>query len=153
MLEDIFGWVIVLIGATIMKFTDFALIDPIMSICVSVFILVNVVKNLKEIINIFLEKAPDNINVEEIKEHLKNIDNVIDVHHVHIWSMDGQNNYATMHVVTNADNHEIKEKIRNELSEHKISHATLELEKEGEHCHEKTCEVRFAADNCHQHHH
>ena len=50
MLEDVLGWIVVLIGAIVMRFTDFALLDPIMSIGVSVFILINAIRNLKEII-------------------------------------------------------------------------------------------------------
>ena len=153
MLEDVLGWAVVLIGAIVMKFTDFVLIDPIMSICVAVFILTNAIKNLKEIIDIFLEKTPHSIDINEIKEHLKSIDAVIDVHHIHIWSMDGQNNYATMHIVTNATNHEIKEKIREELHEHGICHVTLELESEDEHCHEKSCKVEVNSNAGHHHHH
>ena len=50
MLEDVLGWIVVLIGAIVMRFTDFTLIDPIMSIGVSSFIFINAVRNLKEII-------------------------------------------------------------------------------------------------------
>lgn len=153
MIEDVLGWIVVLIGAAVMKFTDFAIIDPIMSICVAIFILINAAKNLKEIVDIFLEKTPHNINIAEITEHVNNIDGVLDVHHVHVWTMDGHNNYATMHVVTNADSHKIKEKIREELHEHGISHVTLELEGEGECCHEKSCKVETGSHHGHHHHH
>lgn len=153
MLEDVLGWAVVLIGAIVMKFTDFVFIDPIMSICVAVFILINALKNLNKIVDIFLEKTPKSIDVNEIKEHIKNIDEVIDVHHIHIWSMDGQSNYATMHVVTNADACEIKEHIREELREHGIYHVTLELESEGEHCHEKLCKVEVGSGTVHHHYH
>lgn len=50
MLEDVLGWIVVLVGAVVMRFTDFALLDPIMSIGVSAFILINALRNLKEII-------------------------------------------------------------------------------------------------------
>lgn len=153
MLEDVLGWAVVLVGAIVMKFTDFVLIDPIMSIGVAVFILTNTIKNLKEVIDIFLEKTPHNIDVGEIKEHIKCINEVIDVHHIHIWSMDGQNSYATMHVVTNGDHSEIKEKIREELHEHGICHVTLELESEGERCHEKLCKIELKENAGHHHHH
>ena len=154
MLEDVLGWAVVLIGAVIMRFTDFALIDPIMSVGVAVFIFVNAIKNLKESVNLFLEKTPCGIDVEELKNHITSIDYVISVHHIHVWSMDGQNNYATMHVVTNCEeHHEIKEKIREELAEHGIGHVTLELEKENEHCHEENCQVTFNPHHHHHHHH
>ena len=153
MIEDVLGWVVVLLGAIVMRFTDFALIDPIMSIGVAVFILVHAIKNLKEAIDLFLEKTPHGITIQEMREHIAQLEGVLDVHHIHIWSMDGQAHYATMHIVTNADAHQIKEKIRAEAREHGISHVTLELESEGEPCHEKNCSVTFTANAlCHHHH-
>ena len=153
MIEDVLGWVVVLLGAIVMRFTDFALIDPIMSIGVAVFILVHAIKNLKEAIDLFLEKTPHGITIQEMREHIAQLEGVLDVHHIHIWSMDGQAHYATMHIVTNADAHQIKEKIRAEAWEHGISHVTLELESEGEPCHEKNCSVTFTANAlCHHHH-
>lgn len=153
MLEDVLGWIVVLIGAVVMRFTDFAIIDPIMSIGVALFILINATKNLKEVLDLFLEKTPSGIDVEEIKEHICSIDGVLDAHHIHIWSMDGQSNFATMHIVTNSDAHKIKELIREELAEHGIVHATLELESEGEHCHEKNCDMKINSNSGHHHHH
>lgn len=153
MLEDVLGWVVVLVGAIIMRFTDFALIDPIMSIGVAAFIFVNAIRNLKEVIDLFLEKTPRGMDLSEIREHVTCIEGVLDVHHIHIWSIDGQNNYATMHVVTNRDPHEIKEAIREELQEHGIGHVTLELETEGEFCHEEQCRVEEQEGFGHHHHH
>ncbi|MEE1139345.1 MAG: cation diffusion facilitator family transporter [Acutalibacteraceae bacterium] len=153
MLEDVLGWAVVLAGAVVMRITDCAVIDPVMSIGVSVFILINAVRNLKEAVDLFLEKSPDGISVNELADHISEIDGVIGIHHIHIWSMDGQSNYATMHIVTNSDAHKIKEKIREELREHGISHATLELETENEHCHEKKCIVDSEHSHGHHHHH
>ena len=153
MLEDVLGWAVVLIGAIIMNFTDIKIIDPLMSIGVSVFIFINAFKNLKEVLDLFLEKTPHGINIEEIKNHILKIDGLEDVHHIHIWSMDGNSNFATMHIVTNEDGHKIKEKVRDELSEHGISHATLELETVGEHCHENNCNAHLNVSSGHGHHH
>ena len=153
MLEDILGWLVVLIGAIVMRFTDFALIDPLMSIGVALFILVNAIKNLKEAIDLFLEKTPHGIDVGEIQEHLCEIDGILNIHHIHIWSMDGRSHYATMHIVTNRDACQIKQEVRKELAEHGIGHATLELEAEGEHCQNKNCHVELDAAPHHHHHH
>ena len=152
MLEDVLGWLVVLIGAIVMRFTDLAIIDPLMSIAVAAFILINAFKNLKEVAELFLEKAPEDASVQEIRTHLMELEGVADVHHVHVWSMDGHYHYATMHVVTASDPHEIKDKIREELKEHGIVHATLELEGESEHCHERHCHVEIS-ECCHHHHH
>ncbi len=153
MLEDVLGWVVVLIGAVVMRFTDISIIDPILSICVAVFIFINAIKNLKEVLDLFLEKIPQNINIDEIKKHILHIDGVKDVHHIHIRSIDGHHNYATMHIVTDGDSHKIKHKVREELSEHGIVHATLELEGENEHCHEEDCHIHFEQSSGHHHHH
>lgn len=153
MLEDVLGWAIVLVGAIVMRFTDISIIDPVMSICVSAFIFINALKNLKEIENIFLEKVPSDIKLQEIKEHICKIDGVSDAHHIHIWSLDGQTGCATMHVVTDEDGHKIKEKIREELKEHNIAHATLELESTEEYCHLRDCYIKFGENYHHHHHH
>ena len=153
MLEDVLGWVVVLIGAVIMRFTDIGIIDPLMSIGTSLFILINATKNLKEVLDIFLEKTPDGVNLNELKVHLTEIDGVLDVHHIHIRSIDGYNNYITLHVVAKGDSHNIKHKIREELSEHGINHATIELESEHEHCHEKECHIEHHETGHHHHHH
>ena len=153
MLEDVLGWTVVLIGAVVMKFTNFSLIDPIMSTGVSLFILVNAIRNFRKIMVIFLENTPADIDIEEIKHHVQHIDDVIDVHHVHVWSIDGQHNYATMHIVTNANQHEIKDKIRKELHMRGICHVTLELETEEEFCLDKACNLQTAANAHHYHHH
>lgn len=153
MLEDVLGWVVVLAGAVIMRFTDLAVIDPIMSIGVAVFIFINAIGNLKEAVDLFLEKAPRDIDVEEIREHVAQIDGVLGVHHIHVWSMDGQHNYATMHLVVNGDWKQIKERVREELREHGIGHATLEPEAEGEHCDREQCHVEFDIASGHHHHH
>lgn len=153
MLEDVLGWAVVLIGAVIMRLTDISILDPILSIGVALFILVNAIKHLKEATWLFLEKAPCSIDVNEMKHHLSELPGVLDVHHIHVWSMDGHMNYATMHIVTNANHVLIKESIRKELEQFGISHATLELEAEEEYCHATYCHVEYQKDFGHHHHH
>lgn len=153
MLEDVLGWAVVLAGAVIMRFTDFVLIDPLMSIAVAAFILVNAVRNLQEALDLLLEKVPHGITVQEVKAHVSQIDGVLDVHHIHLRSMDGRNNYATMHIVTDGDPHRIKDAVREELKAHGIGHVTLELEIPGEHCHEVHCHVDTGPSAGHHHHH
>lgn len=151
MLEDMLGWVVVLIGAVVMRFTDIPILDPIMSIGVAIFILIHAVKNLKEILDIFLEKVPTGISVDDIKHHISGIDGVLDVHHIHIRSIDDQNNYATMHIVTDKNAHFIKKNVRDKLKEYGIAHITLELENKDEICHEKHCHIEHQAVSMHHH--
>jgi cobalt-zinc-cadmium efflux system protein len=153
MLEDVLGWAVVLAGAVVMRFTDLYIVDPLMSIGVAVFILINAVKNLREVLELFLEKTPHGVDIDKLTEHVCEIDGVLGIHHVHVWSMDGQSNYATMHVVASGEPHVIKHAVREELSEHGIVHATLELEREGEDCGERDCHVHSPAPHAHHHHH
>lgn len=152
MFEDVLGWVIVLFGAIIMRFTDIAIFDPIMSIGVAVVIIVMAVKTLKEALNVFLEKTPSSISIDEIHEHILKIDGVTDVHHIHIWSIDGQINYATMHIVTDSEPQIMKELIRAELIEHGIAHSTLEFEKTSEECQYRQCVIEEKISTEHHHH-
>ena len=148
MLEDVLGWVVVLIGAIIMNFTDIKIIDPIMSICVSLFILFHALKNFKKVLDLFLEKTPKEVSIDNIKDNLLKIDGVEDIHHIHVWSIDGYNNYATLHVVS--DSKDIKKDIRNKLKKLKISHVTIEIEGKDEKCLDKNCDVKTES---HHHHH
>lgn len=151
MLEDVLGWLVVLIGAIIMRFTDIKILDSILSILVAIFIFKNAITNFKTILDLFLEKTPKNISISELKEHILEIKDVKDVHHIHIWSIDGYNNYATMHIVTT--NPKIKELVKNELKEHNIHHTTIEIESPNENCHDETCEISTTNLEPHHHHH
>ena len=153
MLEDVLGWIVVLVGAVVMRFTNLYIIDPLMSLGVAIFILIHAIRNLKEILSLFLERIPESVDVDEIKAHVLQIDGVKDVHHIHAWSMDGQNHYATMHVVICGESHTVKEQVREELREHGIGHVTIETEAEGEHCHEMECTVESHSSCGHHHHH
>lgn len=153
MLEDVLGWAVVLVGAIVMRFTDIKVIDPAMSIAVAVFIAVNAIKGLKSVLDLFLDKTPEGVDLNEIAEHILEIGGVLDVHHLHAWSTDGSTVYATMHIVTDSSGAEIKQKIREELKEHGIAHVTLELESAEEVCGERVCTVAEEHNGHHHHHH
>ncbi len=153
MLEDVLGWVAVLIGAAIMRVTNLAFLDPLLSIAVSLFILTGAIKTLSEALSLFLEKIPKGMSVDEIRSLLCSMEEIQDVHHIHIWSLDGRQVYATMHIVTNAEPHHLKEQVRDTLFHHGIHHATLELEAEGEPCTEPHCHIEASGAHLHHHHH
>ena len=154
MLEDVLGWAVVLVGAFVIKFTGFNRIDACLSVVVAIFIFISALKGLNRILNLFLEKIPDGIKLEEVKGHLLEIKNVLDVHHLHIWSMDGVNNYATMHLVIKAsDINKLKKEVREELREYGISHVTIEVEKVNDTCDEVDCVVENNEVHVHSHHH
>ena len=153
MLEDVLGWAVVLIGAVIMRFTDWWFIDPILSIGLALFIGLNALKHLKDVLDIFLQKIPAGIDAEEIMRHLTHIDGVESAHHLHIWSLDGYRNAATVHIVTDGDFAAVKKAVREELSEHGISHTTVECERTDEICPELCCEPAPVEQGHHHHGH
>lgn len=153
MLEDVLGWITVLIGAVVMRFSDLYFLDSLLSVGVAAFIIINAAKSLKEIVDIFLEKTPDGFDIEEIREHILEIEGVIDAHHIHIRSIDGNSVHATMHIVTDRSPDEIKKAVKSELAEHGICHSTLELESEDEDCCEKECHTHTCHSHAHAHSH
>lgn len=153
MLEDVLGWGVVLVGAVVMRFTDLAIIDPLMSMGVAAFILVHAAQNLREALDLFLLKTPAGLEPAEIAAHVTAIEGVADVHHIHLWSLDGVHHHATMHVVADGDTHAIKHAIREELAEHGITHVTLEFESPDETCYAPHCHVEMHPGHSHHHHH
>ena len=155
MLEDLLGWLVVLIGAVVMRFTNWWFLDPILSVFVAVFILFNALKSLKEILDIFLLKIPKTINAVVLKEYLNKIDGVLDVHHLHVWTLDGMIGYATLHIVVEDYDDRIKNQAKAELKKHGILHATVEMEMAKEACSEKECDIRVTqtcrGHCCHHH--
>ena len=138
-LEDVLGWVAVLIGSIVMHFWDFPIIDPILSVLIAAFILLNVYKNLKESFRIILQGTPSNVDIDQIHKVIKDIPNVIDVHDCHTWSLDGEYHILSIHVVvvdilklTDLEN--IKHESKQRISSLGINHATIEFETQTENC-------------------
>lgn len=157
MLEDVLGWIAVLIGSLVMKVFNMPIIDPLLSIGISIFMLYNVFISIKGIIDIFMEKIPEDIDVIELKEHLKKkYEMISDIHHIHIWTIDGTNNYLTMHIVINDDYNssdiiKLKCLIKHELEHSDIKHVTLEIDYKSEKCSDKECNMTFTSEVGHHH--
>lgn len=151
MIEDAFGWLVVLLGAIIIRFTNLYILDPILSIILAIFIIINSIKNIIQIVEIFLIKTPKNLDIDKLSEHIKSIDGVIDVHHIHVWTLDGEINCATLHLVVNELNSSVKNQVKKEMKEHDISHVVIEMETDIENCEEKICDIKN--ENKQYHHH
>ena len=130
LLQDALSWIIVLIGSILIKFTKINYIDSIMSLVISIYIIIHSLKHLKIILDLFLEKTPNNVNIRKIKKELLENKNIISIDHIHVWSLDGYNNYATLHAIINNDEVEnMKEYIKDYLKKENISHSTIEIER------------------------
>lgn len=144
LLEDVLGWLAVLIGAGIMYFVNVPIIDPLLSIGISVFILVNVYKNIRQSMRIILQGSPNVVNVEEIEEVILKTDIVKSIHDLHVWSVDGEYNVLTVHVVLSTSLsmlqlHKLKKEIRTDLLSIGVQHSTIEFETPDEDCEMEDC--------------
>ncbi|OPL17503.1 MAG: cobalt transporter [delta proteobacterium ML8_D] len=137
--EDVLGWLAVLIMSIVMIFKYIPLLDPILSILFIVYISYKVIINLKKTFPIFLQAVPEGISIGEIEEKLLKIENVVNLHHIHVWSMDSLNNVLTAHIVvkdntTIGEIKEIKRKAKEIIESINIKHSTIEIEHESELC-------------------
>ena len=152
MLEDTLGWAVVLIGALVINFTDWRIIDPLLSIGVAMFIMFHAVRELKKVADIFLEKAPKEIDVNALQKQIAETEGVSEVHHLHVWSLDGITHCATIHLVTSGDMASVKNTIRELLHKNGIPHCVLETEREDGHCPVPHCHIHYSAhSHCHHH--
>jgi cobalt-zinc-cadmium efflux system protein len=143
-IEDVLGWVAVLIGAIVMKFYTVPILDPILSIGIAGYILLNVYRNIKESLGIVLQAAPENVSEQQIKEAVLKYPEVLSVHDVHLWTMDGTYNVLSMHIVVSpekaiGDLEGLKHKIKHAMEHLDISHTTLEMETDTAHCAQEDC--------------
>ncbi|WKD86725.1 Cadmium, cobalt and zinc/H(+)-K(+) antiporter [Polaribacter huanghezhanensis] len=146
-IEDVLGWVAVLIASIVMQFWNVPLLDTILSLGIAGYVLFNVYKNIKDAFKIILQGVPDKISSDEIKEQIiLNIDGVEDVHDFHIWTLDGEYHIATIHIILKnkefswQESKEIKKHIKQLLHDNfQLEHVTLELESISEDCAYKDC--------------
>lgn len=139
MMEDVLGWIAVLIVSLVLKFTNWYFLDPLLSIIIMVFILYKVIGNFRKTMAVFLQSAPENINNDEINRQLSKLEKVKSAHHTHIWSLDGEHNVLTTHIVVEADTtkaevQNIKNRIKSLAESYHCEHLTVEIEYEDEDC-------------------
>lgn len=145
LLEDVLGWVAVLIGSIVMYFYDVPWLDPAMSIGITLYILYGVIKNLWSAGKIILQAKPDGMEYGEVQKALNNITGVKDAHHLHLWTLDGQYHLGSAHLVVadSADPQEV-ERIKSAArklthDDFNLEHLTIEVEygERSEHCKEE----------------
>lgn len=146
LLEDVLGWIAVLIASVVMMFVEVPILDPILSIGISVFVLYNVVRNLIATFNVILQGVPSDIKLIELQKKVEQLDAVISVHDLHVWSLDSQYNIASLHAVISPEMTldqmaQLKQNIKLLMLAEQIEHTTVEFETEQEECH--PCDARL----------
>lgn len=141
LLEDVLGRAAVLVWSILIYFFHWNFIDPLLSIWICIFILINACKLLKWVIDIFLEKTPEWISHDEVLKEIIKLDGVLDIHHIHLWTLDGNKNYITIHALIDKKLSvpkiiALKKTIKDALKKQNISHCVIEFEWEDEKCEE-----------------
>ena len=145
LLEDILGWVAVLIGSLVMIFVDAPWIDPVLSIAITLYILYHAIRNFLKCMAIFMQKVPPGINIEEVKTKLEEIPDLHQAHDIHVWSLDGRFKVMTLHAQvppekTLMELEQIKFLVHAEMRKLNIHHVTVEFKPIGAECY--SCEKK-----------
>ncbi|NLW74465.1 MAG: cation transporter [Clostridiales bacterium] len=162
MLEDVLGWAVVLVGSIVMyifRGNPIALyVDPVMSLLVAAFIIYNIIVHLRGAFSVLLERAPVGFDTAAYKAELAGVEGVLSVHHLHVWSFDGESAIATLHAVvpadyTIADTTRVKHEIYEISEKFGIDHLTVQTDAEGDRCYGQDCRIGEERDLHRGHHH
>lgn len=139
LLEDTLGWMAVLIGAVIIRFTGLLWIDPLLGIMIAVFIIYNAIKNLKVALTIFLQAIPSLSENGNLEKDLLKINGIESLHDIRSWTIDGSSHVYTLHIVAGSyvlpeEYPSMKQKVRDRLSASGFEHVTIEIDRNNEHC-------------------
>jgi len=131
--EDVLGWVAVLIAAIAMRIWNIHILDPILSVLITLYVLWNIAKQLKETLVILLQGVPAGLSVELVESEIAKIAGVMGVHHTHVWTQDGEHHVLSTHVLCNPDCSirecsTLRTTIKDRLAELGVPHATIEME-------------------------
>lgn len=139
LLEDVLGWAAVLVVSIVLLFKDVKILDPLLSVVITLYVLYNVAKNFRKTISLFLQGVPEEVDITLLEADVLSLDNVESVHHTHVWSLDGAQHVLTTHVVVENDTPRVaivslKCAIRELVENLDIEHTTIEVEHMGESC-------------------
>ena len=129
-LEDTLGWVAVILMAIILRFTDWYILDPLLSLVISFFILSKALPRVWSALKIFLDAVPEGLDIEQVKSDLKRLDNVASLNQLNLWTMDGLEKNAIVHLCLEdwEQMTETKNQVRQLLEERGIQNITIEVD-------------------------
>ncbi len=132
-MQTFVGSVIIIIAALVIEFTGFLAIDPILGMVFGLILLYVSWGIIKESLDVLLEGTPKGVDLKEVVKEIKSLEGVIDVHHVHAWSLTSGKNLFTAHI-------KVEDSQKSEELIHNISHilkdrfkfyfSTLQIEKD-----------------------
>lgn len=130
-LEDILGWLAVIVVSLLLKVTNWYFLDPLLSVVIALFILSKAVPKFCQQLAIFLEKVPEGIDIESLKSALLHVENISEITQLNIWTMDGLEHLATLHVCL--DDWQLRQstklRIHQLFKTYGVTHLTIEVDK------------------------
>ena len=155
-LEDTLGWLAVILMAIILRFTDWYILDPLLSLVISIFILSKAIPRFWSALKIFLDAVPEGVDIKQVKNDLEQLDHVVSVNQLNLWTMDGLEKNAIVHVCLEEIEHieYCKESIRNLLKDYGFQNVTIEVDANlaSHQTHKRKIE-ELEASQSHGHHH
>lgn len=129
-LEDTLGWVAVILMAIVLRFTDWYILDPLLSLVISFFILSKALPRFWSTLKIFLDAVPEGVETGDLEKDLEALNNVKSVNQISIWSMDGLENNAIIHLCLEdwEQMTETKNQVRQLLEERGVQNITIEVD-------------------------
>ena len=129
-LEDTLGWVAVILMAIVLRFTDWYILDPLLSLVISFFILSKAIPRFWSTLKIFLDAVPEGVDIQQVKSDLEQLDHVASINQLNLWTMDGLEKNAIVHVCLKKVEHmEVcKEAIRAMLKDYGFQNITIEVD-------------------------
>ena len=139
LIEDVLGWIAVLVVGVVLLFVEWPILDPILSVLFTGFILFNVVKHVSQPVKLFLQGTPSEQQQEAIRQAVLAVDGVQAIHHMHFWSLDGESHVFTAHIEITQEASvscliSVKQDVADALRPFHLAHTTVELEMPGEAC-------------------
>lgn len=139
LIEDVLGWVAILIVGIVLHFKNIPYLDPALSILITLYIVWNVFKRLKETTFLFMQGTPLDVDVAEIEQKLRATKHVHNIHHTHVWSLEGEHHVFSTHVkLQTIDDLVTLSRVKNELKQvvlaYGFEHVTIEVELFDEDC-------------------
>lgn len=153
-LEDTLGWLSVILMAIILRFTDWYILDSLLSLVISIFILTKALPRFWSTLKIFLDAVPEGVETGDLEKDLETLTNVNSVNQLSIWSMDGLENNAIIHLCLEDWEKimETKEAVRQFLEERGMQNITIEVDtSQSDHAQHKRKVIALEQSHGHQH--
>jgi len=133
LLEDVLGWVAVLVVSGALLIWDLPVLDPLLSVVIALYVLYRAIAGLANTMRLFLQGVPPNVDLGNVEEALGALEGVCEVHHAHAWSLDGDHHVFSSHLVVAGETPlhealEIKHRAKHVVAAHGFDHVTIEVE-------------------------